>query len=142
VYRDGLEIKHDKDFGIRVTRTRDGHIVETFKVHGVSKFFVTLKDSVYCAHGDTVADAVADALWKDPARRPSAEALAEEIKAAGKSRRITLREFRLLTGACATGCAIAMKRAGVTEKSMTVVDIRDRVSREWGNKLLRILGWA
>ena len=142
MYRDGLEIKNDSDFGIRVARTRDGHIVETFKVNGVKKHFVTLKDSVYCAHGDTVADAVADALWKDPARRPSAEALAEEIRKAGKTRKITLREFRLLTGACSEGCRIAMARARITEKSMTAFGIRDNISNEWGNKLLKILGWA
>ena len=142
MYRDGIGIKHDSDYGIRVSHTRDGHIVETFKVHGVKKFFVTLKDSVYCAHGDTVADAVADALWKDPAKRPSAGALAEEIRKAGKTRKITLREFRLLTGACSEGCRIAMARARVTEKSMTAFDIRDKISEAWGNTLLRVLGWA
>ena len=145
MYRDGLEIRHDADFGIRVARTRDGHIVETFKVNGVKRHFVTLKDSTYCAHGDTVADAVADALWKDPEKRPDAEALAEEIRKAGKARRITLREFRLLTGACAEGCRVAMERARIDEKStksMTAFDIRDKISKEWGDKLLKILGWT
>ena len=141
MYRDGLEVRHDTDYGIHVSSTRDGHIVEAFKVGGVRKYFVTLKDSVYCAHGDTVADAVADALWKDPAKRPSAEALTEKIRAAGKTRLISLREFRLLTGACAEGCRIAMERARVTATSMTAFDIRDKISKEWGGKLLKILGW-
>ena len=145
MYRDGMEIEHDRDYGIRVSKTRDGHIVEAFKVQGVTKYFVTLKDSIFCAHGDTVADAIADALWKDPAKRPSAEALKEEIVKAGKARLITLREFRLLTGACAEGCRIAMERARIDEKStksMTAFDIRDKISKEWGAKLLKILGWT
>ena len=142
MYRDGIDLRHDTGYGIRVTHTRDGHLVETFMVDGVKKCFVTLKDSVYCAHGDTVADAVADALWKDPAKRPSAEALAENIRKAGEARKITLREFRLLTGACAEGCRIAMARARVTKKSMTAFGIRDKISKEWGDKLLKILGWA
>ena len=142
MYRDGIALRHDTGYGIRVTYTRDGHLVETFMVDGVKKRFVTLKDSVYCAHGDTVADAVADALWKDPAKRPSAEALAENIRKAGKTRKITLLEFRLLTGACAVGCRIAMERARITKKSMTAFGIRDKISKEWGDKLLKILGWA
>lgn len=141
MYRDGISVNIDPGYGIRVSRTRDGHVVEAYKVDGKRKYFVTLKGSFYCAHGDTVADAVADALWKDPEKRPDAEALAEEIRAAGKGRKITLREFRLLTGACAEGCREALEKAGITERSMTAYGIRDRISRTWGEKLLRILGW-
>lgn len=141
LYRDGLEMNIDPGFGIRVSKTRDGHTVESFKVEGVRKYFVTLKGSHYCAHGNTVAEAVADALWKDPAKRPSLERLAETIREAGEKRKISLAEFRLLTGACAEGCRIAIKRAGVSGKPMTAFDIRDKVSKDWGDKLLRVLGW-
>jgi hypothetical protein len=141
LYRDGLEMYIDPGFGIRVSKTRDGHTVESFKVGGARKYFVTLKDSPHCAHGNTVAEAVADALWKDPARRPSLEGLAETIRKAGKKRKISLSEFRLLTGACAEGCRIAIERAGVSGKPMTAFGIRDKVSKEWGGKLLRVLGW-
>jgi hypothetical protein len=108
----------------------------------VRKYFVTLKDSPYCAHGSTVAEAVADALWKDPAKRPSLEGLAETIREAGKARKISLPEFRLLTGACSEGCRVAIKRAGVSGKPMTAFDIRDKVSKDWGDKLLSVLGWG
>lgn len=141
IYRDGISVNIDPAYGIKVSRTRDGHVVESYKVNGKLKYFVTLKDSVYCAHGATVADAIADALWKDPKKRPDAEALAEEIRASGKGRKLTLREFRLLTGACAEGCREALEKAGITERSMTAYGIRDRISRTWGEKLLRILGW-
>jgi hypothetical protein len=141
MYRDGVEETIDTGFGIRVTKTRDGHVVETYRVNGVTKHFVTLSGSAYCSHGNTVAEAVADALWKDPAKRPSLESLVEEIRKAGKRRLISLREFRYLTGACAEGCRIAMARAKVSGEPMTAYDIRDKVSKEWGGKLLRILGW-
>ena len=141
MYRDGIEADIDPGFGIRVSKTRDGHTVESFKVNGMRKCFVTLKGSPCCAHGNTVAEAVADALWKDPEKRPSLEGLAETIREAGKKRKISLPEFRLLTGACAEGCRIAIKRAGVSGKPMTAFDIRDKVSKEWGDKLIRVLGW-
>lgn len=141
LYRDGIEMRIDPGFGIRVSKTRDGHPVESFKVKGVRKYFVTLKGSPHCAHGNTIAEAVADALWKDPAKRPSLEGLAETIREAGEKRKISLSEFRLLTGACAEGCRIAIKRAGVSGKPMTAFDIRDKVSKDWGDKLLRVLGW-
>ena len=91
--------------------------------------------------GDTIAEAVADAIFKDPAQRPSLESLAKEIRAEGKSRKVTLSEFRMLTGACLTGCKSALERAGRDTKPMTAFEIRDIVSREWGEKLIRVIGW-
>lgn len=139
-YRDGLE---EKIVGpIRIRTTSDGHVVESYKLsNGNRRFFVTLYGTHWCAHGDTVADAVTDATWKDPAQRPSMKALVESIKADGQSRKITLNEFRLLTGACLAGCRSAIEQARVKESSLTAKEIRDYVSFEWGNKLLSVLGW-
>ena len=139
LYRDGVETKIDGP--VKVSKTRDGHTVEAFASDGKPGYFVTLAGSHYCAHGTTVAEAVADALWKDPAKRPSLEALAAEIKAAGKARKISLPEFRLLTGACAEGCRVAIARAKVSGAPMTAYEIRDVVDKSWGNKLLQVLGW-
>lgn len=139
-YRDGLE---EKIVGpIRVTVTSDGHTVEAYRLtDGKRRFFVTLSGSHWCAHGDNIANAVADALWKDPLRRPSMQALVESIKLEGKSRKITLNEFRLITGACLTGCRSALAQVGRDETPMTANDIRDSVSFDWGNKLIAVLGW-
>lgn len=142
VYRDGLSLQTDAGSKMRVTKTREGHVVEHFVVGGKPKVFVTLRGTHYCAHGNTVAEAVADALWKDPAKRPSLETLKARIQKAGKNRKITLLEFRTLTGACAEGCRVALARAGLTGEPMTAYDIRDKVSREWGNKLLQVLEWT
>lgn len=140
IYRDGLE---EKIAGaITVIETPDGHIVESYKKeNGKRRFFATLAGSHWCAHGNTIAEAVADAVFKDPERRPSLEALVKTINNDGKDRKITLSEFRILTGACLTGCYDALEKAGKDTSPLTAKDIRDTVSLEWGNKLISVLGW-
>lgn len=140
IYRDGLEeiIDHEPIASI----TRDGHTVESYSVGGKKKFFVTLKDTFWCAHGSTIAEAVADAIWKDPARRPPLEKLKEDIKKDGVDRLITLNEFKVLTGACSEGCRVALQRSGLDGSPMKAKDIRDKVSPEWGNKLIQILEFS
>ena len=139
MYRDGIEVIIDGE--IKVSKTRAGHTVEKFLVGGIPKYFVTLKDTHFCAHGDTIAEAVADASWKDPSKRPSLDELKRKIQKAGRNRKITLPEFRLLTGACREGCRVALSRAKLDGSPMTAADIRDKVSKEWGDKLMNILGW-
>ena len=140
-YRDGLEESITGPIRRRVTS--DGHTIESYKLaNGKRRFFATLAGSHWCAHGTTVAEAVADAIWKDPERRPSMESLVQAINKDGKARKITLNEFRVLTGACLTGCRSALAKVGRDETPMTATDIRDIVSREWGDKLLSVLGWT
>src|ERR1043166_9305949 len=98
LYRDGITEKISEP--IRVRRTREGHTVEAYKTDkGKERFFVTLSGTHWCAHGDSVAAAVADAVWKDPKQRPSKDALKKEIQKFGNGRKINLNEFRVLTGA-------------------------------------------
>jgi len=141
LYRDGLE---EKIIGpIRIRVTSDGHTIESYKLsNGKRRFFATLSGSHWCAHGDTVSSAVADALWKDPLNRPSMESLVKSIKKDGINRKITLNEFRVLTGACLAGCRSALARAGRDETPMTAKEIRDIVSKDWGIKLISVLGWT
>jgi hypothetical protein len=139
-YRDGLEEKIIGEVSTKVTS--DGHTIETYTLsNGKKRYFATISGSHWCAHGDTIASAIADALWKDPERRPSAESLIASIKGDGRARKIALHEFRLITGACLTGCRDALARAGKDESPMTADDIRNMVSREWGDKLISMLGW-
>lgn len=140
IYRDGLT---ETIVGpITTSVTSDGHVVERYKLsNGKRRYFATIAGTHWCAHGDTVASAIADALWKDPERRPSAQQLIEEIQSDGKVRKITLNEFRLITGACLTGCREALKQAGKDDSPMTAFEVRDTVSRDWGNKLISMLGW-
>lgn len=138
IFRDGLEEKADGP--LNVSTTREGHRVEAYKVDGTERFFVTLAGSHYCAHGNTLAEAIADALWKDEKRRPTLEAVKEEIQKEGKDRKITLQEFRILTGACQTGCKVALKEAGLDGSPMKARDIKKHFP-EWGAKLIAILEW-
>lgn len=138
IFRDGLEERSESP--ALVSNTREGHRVETYRVDGSDRFFVTLVGSHYCAHGNTLAEAIADAIWKDEKRRPSLQAIKEEIRNAGKARKITLQEFRILTGACQTGCQLALKKAGLDGSPMRASEIKKHFP-EWGEKLLAILEW-
>jgi hypothetical protein len=139
-FRDGIEELITG--AIKISITSDGHVIESYKTSdGKRRYFATLAGTHWCAHGSSVASAVADAIWKDPIRRHSLEAVKVEIKNAGKKRKITLNEFRILTGACLTGCREALQKAGRDETPLTAFEIRDHVSRDWGNKLLSVLEW-
>lgn len=69
LFRDGLS--ESIAAAPTVSATREGHTVESYLVDGKQRFFVTLEGSNYCAHGSTLAEAIADAVWKDEKRRPS-----------------------------------------------------------------------
>lgn len=137
-FRDGLE--EIIDATPHVSSTREGHIVEKYKANGKQRFFVTLAGSHWCAHGATLPEAIADAIWKDPDRRPSLEKLRDEIREVGKDRKITLGEFKILTGACSEGCRIALERAKLDGSPMKGTDIL-RHFPEWGRKLFEVLEW-
>jgi hypothetical protein len=138
IFRDGLEERADGP--PIVSSTREGHRVESYRVDGSERFFVTLAGSHYCAHGDTLAEAIADAIWKDEKRRPTLEAVKGEIRAAGRNRKITLLEFRTLTGACKAGCMAALRQKELGTAPMTAASIKKHFP-EWGAKLLTILEW-
>jgi hypothetical protein len=140
LFQDGIE--EEITGPIKVITTSDGHVVRSYKLaDGKRRFFATLCGSHFCAHGSTIAEAVADALWKNPLKRPSMESLIESIKKDGRERKINLNEFRVLTGACLIGCRSALTAVKRDDSPMTANDIRDLVSREWGDKLLSVLGW-
>lgn len=140
-FRDGLE---EEIVGDVLVRTRsDGYMVEEYTLDtGEKRFFVIKPGTHLCAHGSTEAEAVADALWKDEKNRPSLEALRDQIIEAGKDRKISLQEFRILTGACAEGCRAAIKAAKHDGSPLTAFEIRDKISKEWGDKLIDVLGWV
>lgn len=137
-YRDDLELQIDSP--PKVYKTRDGHHVEEYRVDGEKGFFVTLHGTHYCAHGESLAEAIGDATWKDESKRPSLDALKDEIREAGTSRKISLNEFKVLTGACSAGCRIALKRAKLSGEPMLAEDVI-KYFPEWGRKLYHVLEW-
>lgn len=138
IFRDGLE--ENADGPSLVSKTREGHQVETYSVKGEKRFFVTLAGTHWCAHGNTLAEAIADAIWKDEKKRPSLQQIKEKIREDGKQRKITLQEFQILTGACRAGCLVALKNAGLDGSPMIATDVKKHFP-EWGTKLLAILEW-
>ena len=91
IFRDGLE--ENSNCLPTVSKTREGHVVESYNVDGVERFFVTLAGSHLSAHGNTLAEAIADAIWKDEKQRPSLETLKAEINKDGRDNEIILFEF-------------------------------------------------
>lgn len=138
LFRDGLE--QEIDARPIMSRTAEGHAVETYFVKGKKKFFVTLAGLPYCAHGATLAQAIADAIWKDEKQRPTLQAVKEIICKAGKLYKISVQEFRVLTGACSEGCAMALEKAGLDGSPMVIEDVV-KYFPEWGHKLQSILEW-
>jgi hypothetical protein len=138
-FRDGLE--EEIDSPPKISTTRDGHTVESYLVKGKKRFFVTISGTPYCAHGSTLSQAISDALWKDESKRPSLEELKQEIQAKGVAHKITLSEFRVLTGACAEGCRIALERAGLDGSPMRASEILKHFP-EWGRNLYSVLEWG
>lgn len=137
IYRDGID--HVLDGKVSVRTTSDGHTIESWKSNGKRVYFANLHDSVYCAHGDTAAQAIGDAIWKDPKRRPSMEDLVSEIRPQIKTRKITVNEFRLLTGACESGCRdfLRDKKLGL-DAAMTLDEFMP-IGGEWAQKLKQVL---
>lgn len=137
IYRDGIE--HTLDTVVKVQVTSDGHVIESWLSNGKRVYFANLFNSVYCAHGDTRAQAIGDAIWKDPALRPSLDALVAEIKPKIQTRKITLKEFRLLTGACQSGCEQFLRSKGLgLGVEMTLAEFIP-IGGDWARKLRDVL---
>lgn len=137
IYRDGVE--HTLNGRVSTRTTSDGHVIESWRSSGKRIYFANLYNSVYCAHGDTAARAIGDAIWKDPKRRPSMESLVLEIKPKLKTRKITVREFRLLTGACESGCRDFLATRGLgLDTAMTLQEFVP-IGGDWAKKLKDVL---
>lgn len=142
IYRDGVEHRLDKGTKVKTRKTRAGHIIESWMTNGKRVYFANLADSVYCAHGDTEEGAISAAIWKDPARRPSMEALLAEIRPVVKTRKITVYEFRALTGACLTGCKHFLEQRGLGMDTAMTLDEFLPIGGEWAQSLKRVIEGA
>lgn len=138
IYRDGIEGKINGN--IKVRTTSDGHVVESWiDEKGKKVYFANLYDSTYCAHGETMAEAISAAIWKDPARRPNIEELKAEINSKIDTYKISLNEFRLITGACEYGCKEFLKKHNMkTSVKLTLKEFIP-IGGEWAVILRRRL---
>lgn len=133
VFRDGLEIETTDP---PRTLIREGHTCEVFKTKEGDMWFVTLAGTPFCAHGDSFQDAVSAAKEKQNPGAAKAEALAR----VRETKRVNLRDFCLVTGACRAGATAWAKQEGVSIKEdLSVTDtlnlLKKSSSREWGERL-------
>ena len=137
-YRDGLTIGACHSPRVVV---REGHTCEVFSTSDGDVWFVTLKDTHFCAHGDSFHDAVIAAKEK---QNPGAGRI-EAIKRIQKTGKVNLNDFCLATGACRAGATAWIKQEGLSVKAeMKVSDVLGRLdktsSRSWGETLREELG--
>ncbi len=139
IYRDGIEYRDVKS-DIKTRVTSDGHIIESWVTNeGKKVYFANLKNSVYCAHGTTAAEAIGEAIWKDPAKRPSLEKLVAKIKPKLNTYKISVTEFRILTGACKTGCDHFLQAHNLSSNvKMTLKEFLP-IGGDWAKKLEQVL---
>lgn len=139
VYRDGVKFPLDSGSQVKTKTTRDGHLVEYWASNGKNVYFVTLKNSVYCAHGDSLPEAIMSATWKDPTKRPDMKKLAKEIAADIENRKINVREFCYLTGACMAGTKQFLEQHNLPiTVSMTIKEFKP-IGGEWATKLEQVI---
>lgn len=133
-FRDGLEIEVKDPPRVLV---RDGHTCEIFeRGEDGPLWFVTLENTFFCAHGDSFHDAVTAAKEK---KNPGA-AKTEAVARVRETKRVNLRDFCLVTGACRAGATAWAKGEGVsTKEDLSVTDalnlLKKSSSREWGERL-------
>jgi len=137
VYRDGLEIEIINKPQVM---TRNGHVCEVFKTKEGTLWFVTLKGTPFCAHGNSFHEAVAAAKEKQNPGSGKKDA----IKRVSKSGRITLNDFCLITKACRAGATRWIKENGISPKARPTVKkvlkmLDNSANSSWGGILKKEL---
>ncbi|WIL01335.1 ribonuclease inhibitor [Riemerella phage vB_RanS_CRP6] len=80
------------------------------------KCYVAQKDSFF-AHGDTIREAVEDVNFKFLQENANVDDIVTEIL---KTQKITVSQFRLITGACKAGCENFLKSNGIKTTEMSL----------------------
>lgn len=133
-FRDGLEIEAKEPPRVFV---RGGNVCEVFEREKDGPlWFVTLEGTFYCAHGDSFEDAVNAAKEKQNPGGAKTAAVAR----VRETKRVNLRDFCLVTGACRAGAIAWAKEEGVSIKEDLSVKealklLSKSSSRKWGERL-------
>lgn len=97
---------------------------------GGKKVFVALKEA-FAAHGDSLKKAIEDCNFKFLQSTIDVEAYAQEVKERGV---MTVMDYRLLTGACKSGCMHFLKQKGVKETEMELEKALELVQGSYGSE--------
>jgi len=93
------------------------------------KSYVAEKDN-YTAHGKTVKEAVADLKFKIMSETMSKGDIVEDIKSTGK---VTVGQYRLLTGACQMGCDHFLNEHNVKVTEMPIDEAKELIKGAYGS---------
>lgn len=131
--RDGVEMWTEGE----VFTAPGGEIVEVLYETESStekKYFVELSGTPACAHGDTVLEAIDDAMDKRGEREPLSEDEKKEYRA--DNYKFSARLFMKLTRACKSGTRAWLKERGLpADVTMTIAEFRKAGGRQWADAL-------
>lgn len=103
--------------------------VSQVRIFGDERPLWVAKILEYYAHGETSREAVEDCQFKV---RQGELDLEEEILRIRQEDKVTVEDYRLLTGACREGCRRFLESTGVTRKSLSVHEAIELVQGQYG----------
>ncbi|MDV3965409.1 hypothetical protein CMT53_02670 [Elizabethkingia anophelis] len=111
----------------------DFNVFEGSFFNSKRKCFVANKGNYY-AHGETLRQAIDDVNFKFLRENFNAEKLISEIK---QKQKISLSEFRLLTGACSAGCEIFMREKGIKVTELPLDKALNMLNGQFGGEKIK-----
>ena len=100
----------------------------------LKKYFVELSGIPSCAHGDTIEEAIEEAIEKRDGIKPITDE--ERKKYSASDFKFNVRIFRRLTKACKTGVNEWLRHKNLDPSVMMTIDeIREVVPSQWVDRL-------
>lgn len=129
-YRDGLLLYTEGE----VIETLDAvvEVLYSTKVSHERVYFAEIKNTTFCAHGDSVEEAIEDALFKDGTKKLTEE---DRKKYQDADFQFSVSLFRRLTGACKTGIAEWLKQRDLPATTKMTLSQFEKVGGEWADNL-------
>jgi len=132
-YRDGIEMWTEGE----VFEAPGGEVIEvlyTKQVGGRKVFFAELQGEPACAHGETVEEAIEEALLKRDGSKPLTEE--EKKKYSAENFKFSPSLFKRITGACNAGVNAWLEERGLDRSvKMTIQEFKDAGGGAWAKKL-------
>jgi hypothetical protein len=130
-YRDGIALFTEGE----AVEGPNGEIIEIlYNKQGKKSFFVELPGIPACAHGETIEEAIEDAIEKRDGEKPITDE--EKQKYQAKDFKFSVRIFRKLTRACRSGVDEWLKQRGLDHSvKMTLEELRQAGGGPWAEKL-------
>lgn len=100
---------------LRSKKNREGFEISKGTFFNTKKECFVAKKDKYTAHGETIRQAIEDVNFKYLQENSNVQDIVNQVKSTNK---ITVSQFRLITGACSTGCKNFLTEKGVTVTEM------------------------